>query len=143
MDLDILLFRKLHPDAQLPSRGSDEAVGLDIHAVEALSIRPGERIAIRTGLAVMIPLGFYGRIAPRSGLAVSQGVDVMAGVIDPDYRGEIKCLLVNLGDQVCNISSGDRIAQLIIEKVKILEPMWALGLSETERNLSGFGSTGV
>ncbi len=140
--MSILSFHKLHPEAKLPSRGSRGSVGLDIHSVETLQLRPAERVAIRTGLAVAIPIGFYGRIAPRSGLAAKQGLDVMAGVIDPDYRGEIKCLLINLGNQECDIKCGDRIAQLIIEKVKILEPMWDSNLSETERSVAGFGSTG-
>ena len=79
-----LLFKRLHPDARLPSRGSARAAGLDLCAVERVTLAPGARAAVRTGLAVAIPEGFYGRVAPRSGLAVRHGIDVLAGVIDAD-----------------------------------------------------------
>ena len=92
-----LRFKRLHPEARLPARGSALAAGLDLCAVERVTIQPGGRAAVRTGLAVEIPAGFYGRVAPRSGLAVRHGIDVLAGVIDADYRGEILCALVNLG----------------------------------------------
>ena len=84
-----LNFKRLHPEARLPTRGSAGAAGLDLCAVERLTIESGGRAAVRTGLAVAIPRGFYGRVAPRSGLAVRHGLDVLAGVIDSDYRGEI------------------------------------------------------
>lgn len=135
-------FQKLHPKAILPIRGSKNACGLDIHSIEEITIESGQRVAVRTGLAVAIPLGFYGRMAPRSGLALKKGIDVLAGVIDPDYRGEILCLLINFGKDDFKINVGDRIAQLIIEKVALLEPSWSKELDETERNQAGFGSTG-
>ena len=84
----------------------------------------------------------YGRMAPRSGLALKFGIDVLAGVIDADYRGEVLCLLINLGEENFQISAGDRIAQLIIEKVAINEPLWTEELPATQRGVLGFGSTG-
>lgn len=141
--MEKLKFQKLHPKAILPSRGSKDACGLDIYSVEELTIESGHRAAVHTGLAIELPSGFYGRIAPRSGLALKTGIDVLAGVIDTDYRGEIMCLLINLGEHGFRISVGDRIAQLLIEKVTILEPQWNEELIETERNRNGFGSTGV
>ena len=137
-----LNFKRLHPEARLPERGSAGAAGLDLCAVERLTIEPGGRAAVRTGLAVAIPRGFYGRVAPRSGLAVRHGLDVLAGVIDPDYRGEILCALVNLGREPFEVEPGARVAQLIIEAVASPEPAWAEELEETARGAGGFGSTG-
>lgn len=140
--MEKIKFQKLHSKAVLPVRSSRNACGLDIHSVEEITIESGQRVAVRTGLAVAIPIGFYGRMAPRSGLALKVGVDVLAGVIDADYRGEILCLLINLGKNDFKIKVGDRIAQLIIEKVALLDPVWSEKLDETERNQAGFGSTG-
>jgi dUTP pyrophosphatase len=137
-----LRFKRLHPEARLPTRGSALAAGLDIYSVERVTLQPGARAAVRTGLAVAIPEGFYGRVAPRSGLAVRQGLDTMSGVIDSDYRGEILCVLINLGDAPIEIEPGARIAQLIIEKIALPEAVWAEDLDETERGAGGFGSTG-
>lgn len=137
-----LEFMRLHPGAKLPTRGSLYSAGLDLHAVERLSIAPHTRVGVRTGLAVSIPRGFYGRVAPRSGLAVRHGLDVLAGVIDSDYRGEIICALINHGDEAVEIKAGMRVAQLIIESIATPEPVWSEDLSETERGAGGFGSTG-
>jgi dUTP pyrophosphatase len=137
-----LRFKRLHPQARLPTRGSALAAGLDLYAVERVTLQPGERAAVRTGLAVAIPEGFYGRVAPRSGLAVRQGLDTMSGVIDSDYRGEILCVLINLGGAPVEIEPGARIAQLIIERIALPEAAWAEDLDETERGAGGFGSTG-
>lgn len=138
-----LKFQKLNEKATLPARKSKNACGLDIYSIEEVSITSGYRKAIRTGVAVSIPQGFYGRIAPRSGIALTAGVDVLAGVVDSDYRGEIICLLINLGTDDFKINVGDRIAQLIIEKIALLVPEWDEQLSKTERNIGGFGSTGI
>ena len=85
----ILNFKRLDPRATLPTRGSTSSAGLDLYSIEDLSILPGKRVLARTGLAVAVPQGFYGRVAPRSGLAVKNGLDVLAGVIDSDYRGDV------------------------------------------------------
>ncbi len=137
-----LHFKRLHPEARLPTRGSAGAAGLDLYAVERVTIEPGGRAPVRTGLAVAVPRGFYGRVAPRSGLAVRQGIDVLAGVIDSDYRGEILCALVNHGREPFEVEPGARIAQLVVEAIATPEPVWAEELEETERGAGGFGSTG-
>lgn len=141
--MSTLKFKKLTDGAILPSRGSERACGLDIHSAEATLIGIGERKGVRTGLSVAIPDGCYGRIAPRSGLAIRHGIDTLAGVVDSDYRGELVCILINLGETPFEISPGDRIAQLILEKFDRLEPQWADNLDATARNAGGFGSTGI
>jgi dUTP pyrophosphatase len=140
---DTLRFRRLHPDARLPTRGSRRAAGLDLYSIESLTIEPGARAGVRTGLAVAIPEGFYGRVAPRSGLAVRNGIDVLAGVIDSDYRGEIVCAVINHGAEAFVAEKGTRVAQLVIEAIITPEPVWADELEETERGAGGFGSTGA
>jgi dUTP pyrophosphatase len=137
-----LKFLRLHPAAKLPTRGSAHAAGLDLCSIEEVTLAAGARAAVRTGLSVAIPEGFYGRIAPRSGLAVNYGLDVLAGVIDSDYRGEIVCALVNHGRETFKIEAGQRIAQLIVEAIITPEPAWADSLDETARGAGGFGSTG-
>lgn len=134
--------KKLHPAAQLPLRGSTWAAGADLHCVEAFTLQPGERKAVPTGLAVEIPPGFYGRVAPRSGWAAKYGIDTLAGIIDSDFRGELLVLLINLGDQSFTAKSGERIAQLIIERAARCAYRWAEALVDTERGAGGFGSTG-
>ena len=140
--LSLLEFKRLDPRAQLPSRGSAAAAGLDVYLLEELTIDPGQRTLGRTGLAVAIPEGYYGRLAPRSGLAVKQGLDTLAGVIDADYRGEIGCLLYNSGDETIHLAAKSKICQLIIEKIITPDAAWADDISDTERGIGGFGSTG-
>ncbi len=137
-----LKFLQLHPAAILPTRGSGQAAGLDLHSIEDVALAAGERAAVRTGLSAAIPQGFYGRIAPRSGLAVKHGLDVLAGVIDSDYRCEIVCALINHGREAFTLAAGERIAQLIIEAIITPEPVWVDSLDETARGAGGFGSTG-
>ncbi|HVF51459.1 MAG TPA: dUTP diphosphatase [Pyrinomonadaceae bacterium] len=141
--LELLRCRRLDPRARLPARGSEAAAGLDIHCLEDLRIEPKARALARTGLAVAIPVGFYGRIAPRSGLAARAGLDVLSGVIDADYRGEIICVLYNTGDAAIELPQGSKMCQLIIEKIITPECVWADELDETARGAGGFGSTGV
>ena len=93
-------------------------------------------------MAVAIPEGFYGHVAPRSGLATKMGVDVLAGVIDADYRGEIGCLLYNAGQERIELEAGTKVCQLIIEKIASPQAAWADELDYTERGGGGFGSTG-
>jgi dUTP pyrophosphatase len=137
-----LKFLRLHPAAKLPTRGSKQAAGLDLYSIEEVTIEACARAAVRTGLAVAIPKEFYGRVAPRSGLAVNYGLDVLAGVIDSDYRGEIVCALVNHGQEAFTLAAGQRVAQLIIEAIITPDPVWADSLDETARGAGGFGSTG-
>jgi dUTP pyrophosphatase len=140
--MESLSFKKLDPDAVLPERASQSSAGLDLYSIEAVSLKPGERRLVRTGLAVAIPEGFYGRVAPRSGLAVKKGVDVLAGVIDADYRGEVGCLLYNAGDEAITLPAQSKICQLIIEKIITPNAVWAESLSDTVRGSGGFGSSG-
>lgn len=140
--LDVLRFKQLDPGAVLPTRGSSFAAGLDICSLEAVVIEPRARATARTGLAVAIPHGYYGRVAPRSGLAVKQGLDVLAGVIDSDYRGELCCVLYNTSDTAIQLPAGSKICQLIIEKIITPKATWVSDLEETARGAGGFGSTG-
>lgn len=138
-----LKLAKVHPNAVLPTRGSVYAAGLDLYSSEDTVISPKMYSSVRTGIKVEIPIGYYGRVAPRSGLAIKNGIDVLAGVIDSDYRGEIVCILINHGDKSFSISVGDRIAQIIVESIVLLDAEWVDDLSETRRGTDGFGSTGT
>ena len=140
--LDVIRFKQLDPRAVLPKRGSALAAGLDVCCIEDVRIEPKQRMTASTGLAVAIPAGFYGRVAPRSGLAAKNGLDVLAGVIDSDYRGEICVVLYNTGDEPINLPAGSKICQLIIEQIITPEAAWATDLDETARGAGGFGSTG-
>jgi dUTP pyrophosphatase len=140
--LDVLQFKQLDPRAVLPRRGSALAAGLDICSIEDVQLPPKQRATVRTGLAVAIPPGFYGRVAPRSGLAAKHGLDVLSGVIDSDYRGEILCLLYNTGDDAIVLPAGSKICQLILERISTPEAAWVADLDETARGAGGFGSTG-
>jgi len=133
--------KRIHPAAKLPSRGTNRSAGADLSCLEAFTLGPGERKLVPTGLAVEIPPGWYGRVAPRSGLAANHGVDMLAGVIDSDYRLEVKVLMINFGVAPVSFDAGERIAQLIIERAAVCDYVWADELSDSERG-GGFGSTG-
>ena len=138
-----LKVKKLTFDAIVPTRGSDGAVGYDLYSSEdAVVPNQAGRALVGTGITVVLPPGVYGRVAPRSGLAVKHCINVGAGVIDPDYTGEIKVVLFNHGMEDFEIKKGDRIAQLILERCET--PMIKeIGLlEETLRGEGGFGSTG-
>ena len=141
-----MLFRQLRPDAVVPRYMSEAAAGLDLVAASdaPVSIEPRGRAAIGTGLAMAIPVGWEGQVRPRSGLARAQGVTVLnsPGTIDADYRGEVIILLVNLGREVVEIRSGERIAQLVIAPVAQAELELVDELPESRRGAGGFGSTG-
>lgn len=126
----------------LPKYAHKGDAGADLRAAEPKIIAPRSRELIATGISLELPVGYVGLIWPRSGLAVKRGLDCGAGVIDSHYRGEIKVLLFNHSDTEIQIQSGDRIAQLIIQKVETVEFKFSDRLSETARNTSGFGSTG-
>lgn len=139
MELSIKL---LNDDATFPSRGSKHAAGLDLSASEDKTLWRGNRALIKTGLSIAIPVGYYGRIAPRSGLALRHGIDMLAGVIDADYRGEVCVLLLNTGYTRFDVQKGDRIAQLIIERIAMPDLVETDELPGTDRGSGGFGSTG-
>lgn len=132
----------LTPTAQAPARQSDQAAGYDLYLDEDLTLFPSERKLVSTGIAVAIPYGYYGRIAPRSSLAVKKYIDIGAGVVDSDYRGEVKVLLIYSGRERLSLERGDRIAQLILEKITLPEIEVIPCLDSTERGAGGFGSTG-
>ena len=138
-----LRVKKLVQDAIIPTRGSGGAVGYDLYSVEDCNIPHGGRLLVGTGVAVVLPMNVYGRVAPRSGLTVKRGIHVGAGVIDPDYTGEIKVALFNLGAASFEIKKGDRIAQLILERCETPYVREITEISETERGDGGFGSTGM
>lgn len=132
----------LSPGAIAPTRGSDGAAGYDLYANEDAVIRCLQFTHVSTGASVAIPSGYYGRIAPRSGLAAKHGIIIGGGVIDEDYRGEIKVLMSCLHG-IYDVRKGDRIAQLIIEKIATPELEIVDSLDDTDRGESGFGSTGI
>ena len=137
-----LLVQKLKLNATIPTKGSTLAAGYDLYAAEEVIVPANDRRVIGTGIAVTVPTGHYGRIAPRSGLAAKFGLDILGGVIDCDYTGEVKVLLQNHGSNEHCVVVGDRIAQLIIEHISSPEIKEVGNLEETIRGQSGFGSTG-
>ena len=138
-----LQVKLLSKTAQLPKKGSVFAAGYDLYASETTTIPPKDKSLVSLGISMAIPVGCYGRIAPRSGLAVKKFIDVGAGVIDSDYRGEVKVLLFNFGKEEFVVNQGDRIAQLVIERIALTDIMQVDQLDETVRGEGGFGSTGV
>jgi dUTP pyrophosphatase len=139
-----LKVKLLSEDGTLPKRMNDLDAGYDISSAEDYIIHPGpHHYAVSTKIAVAIPPGYYGRIAPRSGLAYKYGIDVLAGVIDASFRGEIKVILINHGEKHFTICKGDRIAQLVIEKICTPPVQQVEELDDTERGEGGFGSTGM
>lgn len=141
-------FEKLHKDARVPCYGSLQAAGADLfHADhQSITINPGKRKLIKTGIAMAIPEGYYGRIAPRSGAAYKNGIDVLAGVIDCDYRGDVGVILINFGEVPVYVHPGDRIAQIIFERCE--QANFSLiqsgdSLPKSRRGHHGFGSTGT
>jgi dUTP pyrophosphatase len=133
--------------SSLPEYGSSGASGADIRAflAEPVIVGPGERVLVPTGLRMEIPAGFEGQIRPRSGLALKHGITVLnsPGTIDSDYRGELKIILVNLGQKAFTINNGDRIAQIVFASVDQAEFSARESLDGSRRGSGGFGSTGV
>ena len=138
-----ILFKKTHNLAKIPTLGSEFSAGYDLYSTEEYILKPLERKLFKTGINVAIPIGLYGRIAPRSGLAYKNGLDILAGVIDPDYRSDIGVILINLGYDNKQIMIGDRIAQIIFEHYNSAIFKETDTLPETIRNEDGFGSTDV
>ena len=137
-----LKVKLLNDQALAPQRGSSGAAGWDLSTTMAIQVDPGERRLLSTGLAMEIPRGHYGRIASRSSLA-SQGLEVAGGVIDADYRGEVKVIMVNHGPHPKVFEVGDRVAQIIIEKIAEIPMVVSSELSSTSRGGGGFGSSGI
>lgn len=149
------LYVKLsHPHAKLPTYGSASAAGVDLYSCDSYIVKAHTRECISTGISIewannnmtieTKPENYYLRIAPRSGLSLKNGIDVMAGVIDYDYRGEIKVILLNTSDNDFMISPGDKIAQAILTKINRFDQIIQCEqLSDTMRGVGGFGSTGT
>jgi len=140
-----LPIKRLDPSIELPSYAREGDAGLDLRAAHDTTLVPGGRGLVGTGLAVAIPVGHAGLVLPRSGLALSQGVTVLnaPGLVDAGYRGELKVLLVNHGDRPVAVKRGDRIAQLVVQRVERAELIEVGELPVSERGAGGFGSTGV
>ncbi|ODV77609.1 deoxyuridine 5'-triphosphate nucleotidohydrolase [Suhomyces tanzawaensis NRRL Y-17324] len=130
--------------ATLPTKGSAMAAGYDIYSAEAAVIPGHGQGAVATDISVIVPYGTYGRVAPRSGLAMKHGISTGAGVVDADYRGEIKVILFNHSDKDFKIEKGDRIAQMVLEKIinADIRQISKEELVETARGEGAFGSTG-
>jgi dUTP pyrophosphatase len=140
-----LRVRRLERHARLPTRAYPGDAGLDLYALEPAALAPGERAAIRTGIAVEIPEGQAGLVLPRSGLARRHGISVVnaPGLIDPGYRGEVQVLLLNTDrSEPFVLAAGDRIAQLVLVSVHTPEVVEVDELALTERGAGGFGSSG-
>lgn len=143
----MIKFKKLKQDAEAPVRATNGAAGFDIHAYLEqndgyVCVKGGNYEVIDTAISVAIPDGYVGLILPRSGWAVKNGIDKMAGVIDSDYRGEIKVILTKHDDGVFIVNHGDRIAQLVVVPF-VGESEVVEDLDDTKRGANGFGSTGV
>jgi dUTP pyrophosphatase len=140
-----LRFRRLSAAAHPPAQAHEGDAGYDLHAAEAVTIAPGERASVGTGIAVAIPAGQAGLVVPRSGLAARHGISVVnaPGLIDSGYRGELRILLLNTDlEEAFGIEPGDRIAQLLVSPVAEAEPIEVEELAESDRGGGGFGSSG-
>lgn len=134
---------KISEDAIVPKYATSQDAGCDIYSIEDVIIKSKEYKSIRTGIKIEIPEGYYGRIAPKSGLALKNGIDTLAGVVDSGYRGEINVLLINNSNFDFNIEKGNKIAQIIFEKMDQAIFEEVKELNETDRGENGFGSTGL
>jgi dUTP pyrophosphatase len=132
---------------ELPTTASSGSAGIDLRAAidDEIDLGPGERVVVPTGIAVAIPEGYEGQVRPRSGLALEHGLTLLntPGTIDSDYRGEVKVILINLGQESFRLSRGDRVAQMVVSEVSKVRFVEASELSPTERGGGGFGSSGI
>ena len=137
--------KRLHPDAKIPKAAKAGDVAFDLYSVIDYEMKPGERFAIPTGIALEIPIGFEGQVRPRSGLALKEGITVLntPGTIDSGYRGEVKTIMINQGNTSFQVTKGMRISQLAIRPVPKVTFVEVEELSDTDRGEGGFGSTGV
>ncbi len=142
--MEKLYIKRLYKDSTIPTKGSKEAAGYDLYTYfeeSNLVIQPFNSLLVCTGISMKIPYGYYGRIAPRSGFSVRTGLIVNAGVIDSDYRGEIKILFQNPTEKCIYIHKNEKVAQIIIEKIAHCELIEVADLDATDRGENGFGST--
>lgn len=144
-DNTVVKFRRIYPEAIIPTRATPFAAGLDLYSAQALSLAPGAFAAVTTGVVIELPRGYEGQVRARSGNAAKYGVGVVnsPGTIDEDYRGEVKVILINHGPSVFDVKVGDRIGQLVIVKSNIFPAIEVEELSPAPtRGTAGFGSTG-
>ena len=140
-----ILVQRLDPGVPLPARAHPGDAGMDLHAAEDVTLKPGERASVATGIAIAIPEGYAGFVVPRSGLAAKHGIGVVnaPGLIDSGYRGEVRVLLVNLDpNEAVELRRGERIAQLVIQNVEEATLREVPELPQSARGEGGFGSTG-
>lgn len=140
-----VLFRKSDPAAQLPTYAHPGDAGMDVRSIEDLTLAPGARALVHTGLVMMLPPDAEAQVRPRSGLALKHGVTVLnaPGTIDAGYRGEVGVILINLGQEPFVVEKGMKIAQIVIAKVERAEIAETFDTDETERGTGGFGSSGL
>jgi len=135
-------FKKLNENAVAPTYAFKFDAGMDLYCLENISVEPNQRVQIGTGIAMEIPEGFVGLIWDKSGLSHKSGLKTVGGVVDSQYRGEIKVGMINLSNETYNFEAGQKIAQMLIQKVEQVDLMESDTLSETDRGEGGFGSTG-
>lgn len=137
-----LKIKKIEPSAKIPCYAHSGDAGMDLFSLYKIKLKSGEYVAIRTGISIELPKGYVGLIWDKSGLSINNGLKVLGGVIDSGYRGEIKIGLINLGKENHIFNKGDKIAQMLIQKVDQFQIIEVTKLSKTNRGTAGFGSTG-
>ncbi len=136
-----ILIKKNNEEATIPTQATEGDAGYDLYSLEEVTLAPMTRTVVKTGISIAIPVGFYGRVAPRSGLAVKKGLDVLAGVVDAGYRGDVGVVLINLSSENVTLKKQSKVAQLIIEKCHDVEWIETDDLSDSERGEGGYGSS--
>ena len=139
----MLRVKRLSSSARVPTKGTPFAAGWDLYSAYDYCIPARGQLLVSTDVAIDMPRGCYGRVAPRSGLALNHGICIGAGVIDADYRGPVQALMLNHFDEPYRVAVGDRVAQLILEKIFYCDCVEVDQLDETVRGSQGYGSTGV
>ncbi len=141
----IIKVKRLSPDTKVPKAAKPGDVAFDLYSVEDVLLKPGERYAVKTGIALEIPTGYEAQIRPRSGLAIRNGLTTLntPGTIDSGYRGEVRVILINHGQEAFEVTVGMRVAQMAIRRVPSVEFLEVEELNDSERGVDGFGSTGV
>ena len=137
-----ILIKKNNEEATIPTQATEGDAGYDLYSLEEVTLAPMARTVVKTGISIAIPMGFYGRVAPRSGLAVKKGLDVLAGVVDAGYRGDVGVVLINLSSENVTLEKQSKVAQLIFEKCEDMNFETVLSLEVSDRNAGGFGSSG-
>lgn len=137
-----LLVQKLHPDAKLPSFAHDTDAGMDLYCFEQITVQSDERVQVRTGIAISVPEGYVGLIWDKSGVSHKRGLKTLGGVVDHGYTGEVYVGIYNTGKEPQTFEVGDKVAQILIQKVEHPAITEVASLEETKRGANAFGSTG-